>query len=93
MSLTLPLVASLSTLMRMPYNEFVTVLPVNVTPDTVLPDAIEPIDMPVRRWVLSLMFSSHTGPLHTMAARASIVLKHNVRAGVDSDTVILVLDN
>lgn len=44
--LTLPLVASESTLMRRPYMELVTVLPEIVTPETVLPDAMEPMDIP-----------------------------------------------
>lgn len=44
--LTAPLVAALSTLMRVPYIEFTTVFPMNVTPETYFPDEIDPIDIP-----------------------------------------------
>lgn len=66
-SLTPPLVASDLTLIRSPYIELVTVFPEIVTPETVFPDEIEPIEIP---WP-----PEHTLFLNTMLDPAFIAMQ------------------
>lgn len=86
---TLPLVASESTLTRVPYSESETVFPEKITPDTVFPEAIEPIDMPIA--VLSRCGLIMAYDVLTVASRTSVVLEDDVGTRVDSDAIVLVL--
>lgn len=63
--------------MRMPYSESVTVFPANVTPETVLPEAMEPIDMPMRCTAWDYETSSRSSASHHVPWPPEQVLSSN----------------
>lgn len=67
--------------------------PEKITPDTVFPEEMEPMDMPTRTAMSVGSHGYERCRTLTVTSRASVVLEDDVRARVNGNAIVLVFHN